>query len=54
MPHVAALFRDAVVGKRYDIRTLQDLPGHKYATTTQIYTYVMQKPGLGVESPLDG
>ncbi len=38
----------------YDIRTLQDLLGHKNVTTTQIYTQVMQKPGLGVRSPLDG
>jgi integron integrase len=36
-----------------DIRTVQDLLGHESVETTMIYTHVMQKPGLGVRSPLD-
>lgn len=36
-----------------DIRTIQDLLGHKELTTTMIYTHVLQQNKLGVRSPLD-
>jgi integron integrase len=36
-----------------DIRTVQQLMGHKHVETTMIYTHVLKKPGLGVRSPLD-
>jgi integron integrase len=47
-------FATHLLEKGYDIRTIQELLGHKFLQTTMIYTHVAKKNVLGVRSPLDG
>ncbi len=54
LPPFGRSFASHLLKDDYDIRTVQELLGHKDVKTTMVYTHVVNRGGKDIRSPMDG